>query len=803
MPATAAQQRVSALIVRIQMDKAAAQMTHEWAQRISKDLDTIGLAGGSVRRVQSPVRAVTKDLQTMRKATQDVGKELSALEKRKISGAQIASGLSMSIGGRGIGGLVGRVGGAGAVQGIGITTDILDTARGLQMLKQQLPDLTEQAIAAAGGTGNLVLGLGIAGVAVAAIGLGMNELSKSTAKAKKEIDAQIAAIEQVTALQLGTKTAEDIQKEIAARKANIASEQDAIDELYDARNAWMDNQNALEGLVDTLPIVGGQQEKYTKKIEDHKQKIEESENAITLLNNALYDGTLVAAELAAQENALTDLRLKRIGAQTDAEIKAADQIKTATSEQLKARLAAIPAELEANQKAAERISGMMESMVPSSDEFKAAETAVNGYLDKVDALKAEQESLTNSILPLVQKREAEKKAIDDLTDALGKTADYAKKRGDLEKDFAEQTAETAAKRATELSREEEDYQRKRLHDIAGFNADLADFDRDFYEKRGDIIASMAEATDETSQQRLKDLAEFNKEDIRAAEDHARDMRQIQRDKDRAISDAAGSLDARAVAAAREKAKDELQTSQEQYDTEKKRRAEDFEDRLKELVDEREEKQRAYAVQLRDLQSQHNRERIDRINAFYTKLREEDQERTIALNRQKEDWRTEDGLRQTHFNSQLAALRDQYAKEIGETDVFFGNLQSLFIEGYQGILTAIGLMNAGSGGSTQALQSAINWQPGDQYIPHLQGGGRTPFGRDFMVGERGPEVLRLYQPGYVFPHGQGGGGGMNINIPINIEGGAAPTLLSRVQDQRNFKRAVTRAVVEVVEEFSKP
>ena len=111
--------------------------------------------------------------------------------------------------------------------------------------------------------------------------------------------------------------------------------------------------------------------------------------------------------MIAAENELTDMRLKRIGQQTDAEIKAADQIKTATSEQIKARLAAIPAELEANQRAAEEISGLMETMVPDSEEFKAADAALNGYFDKVDALKAEQDALTNSTLSLVLKREAE------------------------------------------------------------------------------------------------------------------------------------------------------------------------------------------------------------------------------------------------------------------------------------------------------------------------------------------------------------------------------------------------------------
>ena len=789
--------RVEALILRVNADIRAAQQAKSEIRSVRREIATLGLSDASIARLNNKFYESTKNLKLMRRATEEVDQSIQKLGNRKLSTAQLTGGLSMSLGGRGLGGLVGRVGGAGAMQGVGVTTDILDTTRAISSLKTQFPELTARLVESAGGAGRAAASIGLMSVAMIGIGVALAAFQKAAKDSKQMTDAWLDVQKRYAEI-IGTSTTKEVEdaiKKNEERNKVLEIERARLQQLVDMQE---DTKGLAGAILDFNDAVGanlGGIEDVNNRLRDVNKELDANVGLNGDLAIALADGATAAADMIAAENELTDMRLKRIGQITDAEIKAADQIKTATSEQIKARLEAIPAELEANQKAAEEISGLMETMVPSSDEFKAAETSFNGYMDKVDALKIEQDALTNSILPLILKREAEKKAIDDLNNALSKSADYAKKRADIEKDFADQTAETAAKRTTDLLREEQDYQRKRLHDIAGFNVDLAGFDRDFYETRGEIIAELAAVAEDTAKEKAKDLAEFNKEDIRNAEDHGRKLLEIQRDSDRAISDAAGSLDTRAVIAAQQKAKDDIRDENEQYDTERKRRLEDFEDRLKELDDQRKEKQQAYAKQLRDLESQHNRERIDRINAFYAKLREEDQQRTIALNRQKEDWRTEDSLRASHFNTQLAALREQYSRELGETDVFFGNLQSLVIEGYQGILTAVGLMNAGTGGSTQSVPD----------IPplHFAGGGRTPFGRDFMVGERGPEVMRLYQPGYVFPHGQGGGGGISISVPINIEGGAAQSLLSRTQGQRDFKRAVARAVVEVVEEFSRP
>jgi hypothetical protein len=88
-------------------------------------------------------------------------------------------------------------------------------------------------------------------------------------------------------------------------------------------------------------------------------------------------------------------------------------------------------------------------------------------------------------------------------------------------------------------------------------------------------------------------------------------------------------------------------------------------------------------------------------------------------------------------------------------------------------------------------------------PRFQHGGRPPVGRDVIVGERGPEVMRFDAPGRIIPNhrlaAEGGGGGPIVGeLHVNVSGSmdmtdpnAARDLAERLRDELVRLEAETR------------
>lgn len=108
--------------------------------------------------------------------------------------------------------------------------------------------------------------------------------------------------------------------------------------------------------------------------------------------------------------------------------------------------------------------------------------------------------------------------------------------------------------------------------------------------------------------------------------------------------------------------------------------------------------------------------------------------------------------------QVSVLRPLFGGGVGGGTGLFGNLLGgLLIPGYGG----------GAGGGNNNVARAF--------------GGPVRAGQDVLVGELGPERLRMPVDGYIIPNGRGGGGDMSstMNVTINAAG-ADPAGLARVE-----------------------
>jgi len=733
-------------------------------------------------------------------------------------------------------------GGAEAISGIGSAAAfalpsgmatgapgaVLRAVAGFQYLESELPKLATQAVAAAGGVGNLALGLGVAGIAVGALALGIKLLGDEANNRRAGVLADIALDRQRTEIlfAVNAMTSKQVQSEIDASQQRFEIRDRELAAKIADRDALAKSQNFLEFSGETLGVFNQGLDDLDQRISELLVDQQKENDALVIYRDALAGSAVAANDAAAAEEALADQRQKASQQvlsqlQEDAryELDLRRKVATYSTDQVEKEVEDLTRQRDVALHDQDRLNASLEAGTITGQDYLAAMAASFEAVERLNIAIADDNTL---VLDAARARETEARAIehsvaliDSQATALRRAStvedarEAALKAQELREDFADKTAEIEAKRGTETIQEQEDWALKQTRDLAEHYRDLAKVDQDYYEKRADIIASLGETADEERQKQVKALDAYNKEDLRRTEDHLLKLGDIERDTRQKIRDAAATLDARAVIAAQQGGARQMGAEARQYNLERRRRAEDFQDRLDELDDERDAKLAAGQQALKDLDKQHKQERTALQTEFRRKQQLEAEDRRIRLERQQQAWQNEDNARQTQYGKQLTSLGNFHASVETATTTHQKTVTSITQSGMGATELAFAQslerMRASAAALTPptAVGSPLVGPGGGRFITPYAGGGWPTPGQDALLGERGMETARFYGgPWRVFAHGERlPKEHITVNVPITL-GGGAPSALASAREQARLegflKRVVPRLMVDFME-----
>lgn len=476
-----------------------------------------------------------------------------------------------------------------------------------------------------------------------------------------------------------------------------------------------------------------------------------------------------------------------------------DDLRSGSSESVRARLTALADE----KKAIQRQLPELEKMATTSEDSAAA---LKDFQNRLAEIDSDTKTLTKDLLPAIQAREREAAAIEKVKDAQKDVADSllrsAALYGDLveaQNDYIASTREVEASRGKADRRDEEDFQRGRLKSNTDFYAGIAESDAEHYKSRQQSLDEFAkEAIDtenESQQDWLKQLAEYNKESIRNAEDLQRNLIQIEKDTRKAVGEAAANLDATSVQAALSSGQEQAAAAVDQYNLDKKRRDEDFQAQLAEAAANASTAKAQRAQQFAEQQAESDRQfaeqRAKQIAQFQAQQAEEDANRAFARKRELEDRAEEDASRAAAQKKVIAGIQKQLDDENNlrtqkysviqqNTTAFLSNLASSFASAYSQIQTAA---------ARTRVSAPAPQQPTPTYTPvrgrGFASGGDPPLNRMVRVGENGPENAVFTDPVHIYSaadsRAMANVGGLaslnstnnsrtiNFNAPISISG----------------------------------
>jgi hypothetical protein len=700
--------------------------------------------------------------------------------------------------GRAITGAVGFIGGgAGArvERSLNVGAELLATAEAAGRLKQQLPAMTRNLVDGAGGIEQLALKAGTAtlavGAFVAAFQLVKSVLEQDERAAKTWIDAN----KEVTQV-LATGTSDEVREAIR----NLQKENQGLilehERLTEALKEEKERLGDVTSFTRGAFKVGAIHE-LIKARDAVADQLTSNTEALTQLQAGLADGTTAAADMRAAEEALADKRKEAqeqfLGDEEERFRKQVERDKARrdwSQEQLEQTLSDIEIEKRARQQQRDEL--LVTGYGPESDPVKA----VN---DAITALETEANYIQNFIAPVVEAREAEAEAIEhqqealdtliayreDELDAARKATEDAQeafaKRAELQKEFKAESIALEAERARSILEEEADFARERLRDIRDFNLELADLDQDYLDKRQDLVDAVSETQTEANQAQVDAIKDHQKEDVRLLKAHKQRLLEIEENAERSIEDSAATLSSAGVIAAKERGAQALKEERNRYADARAERDEDFQDLLNQLHLEGQAKVDAARDAVAELDRQHQQERAKREQAFAQKLADEDEDRRLSLQRQREAWKREDDERRDHLNGQLRELKNQQRDALVAARQHYGHLRTATAEGMGRVRDAF----------TRGLDSLVvsvtrtltgSTTPAKGYA----GGGTPPLGKDVWVGEHGtewatvgrsliqlgqggPERVRFADAATVYRHGTAPT--IQLSMPLTVQAGA--------------------------------
>lgn len=301
--------------------------------------------------------------------------------------------------------------------------------------------------------GPLLVALAPVAVAVGAAVVAFEAYSAAEQKHAEDVKSAIATLDTYyAAIQKGTT--ETIQKQIDVLNVDLSGKQQELNNINDQINQQRPTAaNRPTGLIGGLADLGntlgtGITDPIRSKVEpafgelttkatELQKGITDDQDKLKGLQEALHSASISANDAAEAEAKLQAARDQ----EADKAIQRATQdqqlIDSASSKSIENRIAAINTEKDA-------IDKQLASQQLSTDEVTKL---TKQYID----LGQEEDDLTSKILPAVQAREAEKKAIDDTTKALEAgakaVADFFKETNATINEFDTKSAAAKAKEA--------------------------------------------------------------------------------------------------------------------------------------------------------------------------------------------------------------------------------------------------------------------------------------------------------------------------------------------------------------------
>lgn len=195
-----------------------------------------------------------------------------------------------------------------------------------------------------------------------------------------------------------------------------------------------------------------------------------------------------------------------------------------------------------------------------------------------------------------------------------------------------------------VSRDAEDFARNRLYAERKHNLAILDVYSDSARQRTKweegLARSIAKAQQDSAERMADAREDTNKRLAELDKDYRRDQEKAARDHTRNLREAAGRLDAKAIAEAQANYRDQQQDAKEAHDDQRTKLQEQLEERLSEesenLAKSIAQQREAHALQLTE-QAENDRLRIDNMKAaFEAQKAQEDVERGVRLTRQATD-----------------------------------------------------------------------------------------------------------------------------------------------------------------------
>ena len=477
--------------------------------------------------------------------------------------------------------------------------------------------------------GPVAIGVGLAATAFAVLNA---EMEKGKGAVQGYIDGQKA--EAVARLQaakeLRTLTTEqikerqkDLQDEIAINNEQLKLRSKQRDDTKRDLDEAIKNEDNLK--IAALGQTFKQLDEDAARLTGESLKLKLEYIATTVVLGPLIKQREQEAEAIRKTS---EARAAALDLEGRTALRTAQLIRTGTPTQIKQKLSA--------DKQDEKI--LQNTLVSLAAELGPNHPAVEAARKNLAELRAEIKSL-EAALPKVIASEKERRGplgnlIDETRELVGeegeilearkKEIEFLEKTGEAVNAFAEETEALDAARKLSAKREGQDFSIKRLRDQTDFARKQAEDDATHYRNRGKKIAAfnqeIANDENEVLKERAKEFEIANLEQIRAAEDYARAVKGIQND----IENSAANLDAIGV----RNAKRRLSEATEQYGVKSRRRKEDSNRKVNDLVesaeDERKLRLEAFKQELIDDDEQYATERQRDQDNFRQQLQREDE-----------------------------------------------------------------------------------------------------------------------------------------------------------------------------------
>jgi len=802
-------------VFRMKHDRAAARALLRDQERIDDALQDTARSSARVEVAYTDQEQAAKRLAASQRKLADAqirtARESADIYGDVASRTSAISGLASGLGGGALGGR------------LMIAADVLDAVEAVKLLRAELPAMVSQLGLSAGNVAALGIAAGVMAAAILVAKSALDDMADSAENVKQQISGRIDALKQYYDF-IGDATSDDLKARIdetAQRRKMNGDLLEDLQELKTAVDAGLDagGAGAIDQLgegairaLDAIGLLGYGLDEIKDAINETRQANVALETEYDLLTRAYTEGATATTDARQRELEATIRKIAALEREAQQQITNAELIRTGTSKQIALRQQQIEDELEAYR----TLESELEPLIATSDDAaqKLAETR-----DAIVLLEQESANLTDTIMSAVVARErAEQmeKAFEDRAQerqslALARANEFSASMTDVSavlaegrdraQEYADAQAEADEKRQITTLYEQQDFERKRLQDLAGHYADMAQLDVDYYRDRQDILDSLGKDLSDIDQERLDNLKDYNKESHRLAEDHRDRLLAIQRGADNDYMEAARNRDTAGALAALRRGKEQLDDENDQYKKEQRRREEDFKDQLDLLARERRERQRAAQKQLRDLEQQHRREEAERQRAFRQQLAREDQERAIRLQRLQAEYQREDAARQAHYSVIESTTSTHFSNIHGRTVTGFANIEASYaahiarlssIAGSSSTIRLPDIPSPFAAGGVPPLNQIVSVGERRSELAVFSGGRRE------IVGRSGRELALFREPVRIYPSANGGGVNINLGgINVQASGASARDVARRVAAQ--VDNMVYRALENIVSE----